>query len=303
VTIAFAYLQIFFMLSSEELLLVHTIRLHQRLDLAARALGQNHSTLFRRLLLLESRLGGELFVKSKGEYRPTALAQICSQSAQAWLTQQQVLTNSLQAHLLGEQSRLRITTTEDVAMFWLPQCLARLRQKQAQLSADVWIDEREWDLAKADAEVAIRPTRRPPEGWVGMELGTLEMAVYGNAAIARKWESSSQHSVAWITRLPKSGPKADRDWIDAHVAASAQFIRLNRVSALVEAVRQGAGAALLPCFVGDAMRLARLQPVKLGATPAKLWLLTHPDLRRDARVRALFAAARAMGKLQNLAQD
>jgi DNA-binding transcriptional LysR family regulator len=297
---AFAFSQILIMLNSEELLLIHTISLHRRLDLAARALRLSHSTLFRKLLALENRLGGELFIKAKGEYRATALAQICSQSAQAWLQQQQALTQTLQAHLLGKQNRLRITTTEDVAMFWLPQCLDRLLQNYAELSVDIWVDEREWDLATADADVAIRPTRRPPGGWVGLDLGTLEMAVYGNAAIAKQWRTpSKRESLAWITRQPESGPKADRDWIDANVSEHAQIARMNRASAMVEAVRFGLGAALLPCFVGDGMHLERLQAVRLGTEPAKLWLLTHPDLRRDARVRSLFAAARAMGKLQS----
>jgi DNA-binding transcriptional LysR family regulator len=300
---SFAFLPTPLMYSSEELLLVHTITQHQRLDLSARALGLSHSTLFRKLLTLESRLGGELFIKTKGEYRPTGLAQIFCQSAQTWQQQQQALTNSIQAYLLGKQTRLRITTTEDVAMFWLPPCLAQLRQKHPDLSVDIWIDEREWDLAKAEADVAIRPTRLPPEGWVGIELGTLDMAVYGNAEIARLWQSSNKQAVAWIARQPNSGPKADRDWIEANVPERAQIIRVNRVSALVEAVRKGLGAALLPCFVGEAMRLERLQVVKLGATPAKLWLLTHPDLRRDASVRALFAAAKAIGKLQNLVRE
>jgi DNA-binding transcriptional LysR family regulator len=299
----FAFLPMPAMHSSEELLLVHTITQHQRLDLSARALGLSHSTLFRKLLMLEARLGGELFIKTKGEYRPTGLAQIFCQSAQAWLQQQQALTNSIQAYLLGKQTRLRITTTEDVAMFWLPLCLAQLRQKHPDLGVDIWIDEREWDLAKAEAEVAVRPTRRPPEGWVGIELGTLDMAVYSSTATARLWESSNKQAVVWIARQPDSGPKADRDWIEANLPERAQVIRVNRASALVEAVRKGLGVALLPCFVGETMQLQRLQAVKLGASPAKLWLLTHPDLRRDAGVRALFAAAKAIGKLQNLVRE
>jgi DNA-binding transcriptional LysR family regulator len=287
------------MLNSEELVLIHTISTHLRLDLAARALGVSHSTLFRKLLALENRLGGELFVKAKGEYRATALAQICRQSAQVWLQQQQALAHALHTHQQGKPHRLRITTTEDVAMFWLPACLDRLRQTHAEVHVDVWVDEREWDLASADAEIAIRPTRRPPEGWIGLDLGVLEMAIYGDPGIARIWRANSRvDAVPWITRHPESGPKADRDWTDANLGAQVQRTRWNHASALFEAARFGLGAALLPCFVGDAMDLERLENVRLGKEPAKLWLLTHPDRRRDVRVKALFAAARSVGKLQ-----
>jgi DNA-binding transcriptional LysR family regulator len=60
---------------------------------------------------------------------------------------------------------------------------------------------------------------------------------------------------------------------------------VKRVSALAEVVRKGLGAALLPRFDGEAMQLQRLQTVQLDASPAKLWLLTHLDLRRDAGMR------------------
>jgi DNA-binding transcriptional LysR family regulator len=284
------------MLNSEELLLIHAISTHRRLDLAARALGASHSTLFRKLLVLENRIGGALFVKAKGEYRATVLGQVCCQSAQTWLQQQQLLDNALQSHLQGRQQRLRITTTEDVAMFWLPRCIERLKQTHGDLTVDVWVDERELDLASAEADVAIRPTRRPPEGWVGLDLGALEMAVYGNASIAKRWHAQSpREPMTWITRHPESGAAADRNWTDAN--AHTPSVRFNRASAFFEAARVGLGAALLPCFVGDAMLLTCLEEVRLGKEPAKLWLLTHPDRRRDTRVRALFAAARFSGKL------
>jgi hypothetical protein len=42
----------------------------------------------------------------------------------------------------------------------------------------------------------------------------------------------------------------------------------------------------LPCYVGDAAGLARVgAPIaELASAP---WLLTHPDLRRTARIRAV----------------
>jgi DNA-binding transcriptional LysR family regulator len=71
--------------------------------------------------------------------------------------------------------------------------------------------------------------------------------------------------------------------------------RLDSMLALAAAVGEGAGLAILPCYLGDAdARLIRLgAPVPGLATD--LWLLTHPDLRPAARVRAFmdFIAAAA----------
>jgi DNA-binding transcriptional LysR family regulator len=59
--------------------------------------------------------------------------------------------------------------------------------------------------------------------------------------------------------------------------------------AVLAAVGEGMGLALMPCYLGDAdPRLVRasepLEPLSIA-----LWLLTHPDLRHTARVKALMA--------------
>ncbi len=54
---------------------------------------------------------------------------------------------------------------------------------------------------------------------------------------------------------------------------------------LAEAVAEGAGLGLLPCFI--ARTIPDLVPLSdpIGDSPGALWILTHPDLRSTARVR------------------
>jgi DNA-binding transcriptional LysR family regulator len=62
---------------------------------------------------------------------------------------------------------------------------------------------------------------------------------------------------------------------------------------MLELARQGVGAVLLPCFLGDQspdlIRVGYLLP----ELDAGLWMLTHSDLRRAARVRAFMEFAGA----------
>jgi len=62
--------------------------------------------------------------------------------------------------------------------------------------------------------------------------------------------------------------------------------RANSLFALREAARQGVGLAVLPCYLAD----PDPQLVRIGAPVpelrSELWLLTHPQLRRTARVKA-----------------
>jgi DNA-binding transcriptional LysR family regulator len=63
-------------------------------------------------------------------------------------------------------------------------------------------------------------------------------------------------------------------------------LRCNNWLSQFAATRAGLGLAALPCFLGDgAPELVRVLPPE-PALAGELWLLTHPDLRRTARVRA-----------------
>lgn len=55
----------------------------------------------------------------------------------------------------------------------------------------------------------------------------------------------------------------------------------------LSAARQGLGLAPLPCYVGDADPLLRRFAEPMPELAVSLWLITHPDLRKVARIRAV----------------
>ena len=62
--------------------------------------------------------------------------------------------------------------------------------------------------------------------------------------------------------------------------------KVNTMVGLAEAAASGMGLVLLPCYAGRAVAgLVQLSP-PLPELEGELWLLTHPDLRTTARVRA-----------------
>ena len=63
--------------------------------------------------------------------------------------------------------------------------------------------------------------------------------------------------------------------------------RVDALPALRDAATAGLGLAVLPCYVGDtAPELRRVTPKTLAELRSALWLLTHDDLKRTARIRA-----------------
>jgi DNA-binding transcriptional LysR family regulator len=73
-----------------------------------------------------------------------------------------------------------------------------------------------------------------------------------------------------------------------HVPETRIACRVDALPALRDAARAGPGLALLPCYVGDpAPGLRRAAPRPPAAARSALWLLTHDDLKRTARIRAV----------------
>jgi DNA-binding transcriptional LysR family regulator len=55
------------------------------------------------------------------------------------------------------------------------------------------------------------------------------------------------------------------------------------------AAKAGLGLAILPCYLGDPEpELVRALPEPVPDLARELWIVTHADLRRTARVRAFF---------------
>ena len=78
------------------------------------------------------------------------------------------------------------------------------------------------------------------------------------------------------------------DWLGAALPEARIVYRTNSLVNQLVAARAGIGAAVLPCYLGDPepdlVRLA--EPVPELAR--ELWIVTHADLRRTARIRAFF---------------
>jgi DNA-binding transcriptional LysR family regulator len=154
------------------------------------------------------------------------------------------------------------------------------------------MSDRYLDIAKGDADVALRSGDTDDDVLVGRKIADSFWGVYAsNAYVERNGKPSSvrdlnEHSIVGFDDRMVMHRAAI--WL-REVAPEARVVaRVNSVLGLVAAVKSGVGLAPLPTALGDAEpELENL----LGAVPAltRSWrLLTHPDLRRTPRVSAFF---------------
>ena len=249
---------------------------------AAERLGINPSTAFRRLAGIEANLDTALFDRHRAGYVPTAAGLAMMAAAARMAGDVERFTRELAGQDRNPVGELRITAPASLVADMLMPALGRFTRTYPGLRLHMVVAEEALNLSCRDADVALRASDAPPATLVGRRLATIAWALYGRADLA----GSKLDECPWV--VPSDGVAAGRftRFCENRGAGERVVLTLNTVLGLREAVEAGLGIGPLPCWSADGrpglIRLSGLEP-ELGAG---LWLLTHPDLRHSARVRA-----------------
>lgn len=257
---------------------------------AATLLRVNHSTVLRRLGALEAALGQRLFDRLPTGYVLTPQGHALAEGLEG--VQERI--ESAQRGVQGGDERLhgplRLTTTDTLLQGLLLPVLAAFRARHPQVQLELSIANNLLSLTQREADVAVRGTNQPPENLVGRRAGTIRSALYA--------------SRSYLDVLPPGAGPADWDWVVldeslAHVAQAKReraevdpariAARVDTLVGLADAVAAGMGVGWVLCPLADRRAgLVALAPPE-PALDTGVWVLTHPDLRPVARVRALTA--------------
>jgi DNA-binding transcriptional LysR family regulator len=253
---------------------------------AARRLGVTHSTVFRRLGAIEEQIGARLFERFRDGYVPTPAGETAAEAAAR--LEDEVLT--LERRLSGQDLRpsgvVRITTTDTLGTI-LMRHLPAMRAVHPEIQFEVAISNAMANLTRREAEIAIRPTPEPPEILVGRRVADIAHTIYGSRAYLSRHEEKELSAHEWIALDDALASTVIGRWIHENLRAARITCRVDALPALRDAALAGLGLALLPCYLGDpAPGLRRLTQKKMTEPRSALWLLTHDDLRRTARIRA-----------------
>jgi len=299
---------------------------------AARALRLSQSTVHRRLEELEKQLGQQLVVRHSTGYRLTELGeelrsyaerveQITTdfeRRASAWGKDvrgtikvtcpddvgPRILASGLidkfhahyRASAWGKDVRgtIKVTCPDDVG----PRILAsglidKFHARYRGSRVEFVMSDRNLDLAKGQADIAIRAVPPTEEALVGRKIADASWAAYASKLYVERYggikrpEDINHHSVVLFDGRMRDHHSAK--WLRS-VAPNARIAaRANNMPAMLLAVRSGAGIAPLPVIIGEKYDkdLTRvLGPIQGLTTP--FFLLMHEDMKRTPRVRAFF---------------
>lgn len=275
-----------------ELRLVLAVQRAGSLTGAAKTLGVDHSTAFRRLNTLEARLGVRLFERLPGgAYQTTAAGERMATAAERMEDEVLALDRDIAGRDRRLSGRLRVTSSETLAYRALTRHLAAFRDAHPGVVVELVVDNRVLSLSRREADIALRPMRPKEDDLWGRKLADVAWNVYGAASDVEKSGARphdlGRHSV--IGWEEAAGGIMAADWLNRNVPAEAFVYRTNSIVNQFLAAKAGIGLALLPCYLGDPEPdLVRVFAEPLPDLTGELWIVTHADLKRTARIRAFF---------------
>jgi DNA-binding transcriptional LysR family regulator len=273
-------------LAWDDLRLVLAVFREGTLSGAARRLGVTHSTVFRRLGTIEEHLGVRLFERFRDGYAPTAAGEMAAASAARLEDEVFALERKVSGEDLRPFGLVRIATTDSLGAIVMRH-LAQMRRLHPELRLEIAISNAMANLTRREADIAIRPTRDPPELLVGRRVADIAHAVYGSQAYLSGQNPRDLSNHHWIGVDESLANTVIGRWMRENIDASRIACSVDALPALRDAAEAGLGLAMLPCYLGDVASGLRRAKHKTPANPrSALWLLTHRDLRRTARVRA-----------------
>ncbi len=259
-----------------------------RLGPAAKLLGQDATTVSRRLQRLERRLQTTLFEQTVAGYalteRGAALLEHAETMEASALGIQEVVGTD--AGVLA--GPIRLSVSEGFGSRILAPRLAGFTNQHPRIAIDLIASTGFLNPSRREADIAVMLARPKSGPLVARKLTDYHLGLYAHPDhLAR---SGPIATTAGLMRHRLIGYVPDMIYapelrylaeIDGRLDAS---IRSSSIVAQAELIAAGAGCGILPCFIGDGVPgLVRVLPEAVDIQRS-FWLVVHRDVRRIARI-------------------
>lgn len=257
---------------------------------AAKKLGVNHSTVFRRLNVLEDDLGVRLFEKVQGRYMLSIAGEQIFQQGLPIVESMADIERNVMGLDLQPQGIIKVTAPHNISNRYLPRVLSRFNQDYPDVEVHLLSSNMDFNLNHRQADIAVRATASPPEHLVGRKIADIPWKFFASASYLEKSEPVEGLVDLKKHRLIGAAGEmlnlAAFQWLEKkHVAQI--VVRADELTAMSSLAINGYGIALLPYdqYRQGLIEVMNFQMDKKSA----LWVLTHPDLRNVERIKLLMS--------------
>jgi DNA-binding transcriptional LysR family regulator len=259
---------------------------------AARQLRTSPATVGRRVAALEAQLDARLFDRKQTGYALTESGAAIHKKAEE--VEEAVL--SVEREALGRdlhaRGRVRLATSDELAANLIAPHFGEFRRCHPHVVLEVVAQTDLANLSRRDADVALRSARPEQHNLIIRRAGWWKGGLYAakSYAAAHNLEPGGIRNfcnldiITWTEEFAhfRGGP-----WFAEHARDATVVLQANSRRIHYSACKAGIGLAILPCLTADRdpdlIRLLPPEQVFVG----ELYLVTHRDLARTARVRAV----------------
>ncbi|WP_428666728.1 LysR family transcriptional regulator [Reyranella sp.] len=259
------------------------------LTTAAKALGVSHPTVARRVQALERQIGARLFDRLPDRFVPTAAGAELLADTEA-MEKAALSINRRSVGLSDTVSGVvRLSAGEAMAVL-VARHLPGLRAQLPHIEFEVIASHTLANLSRREADLLIREQVPELAGIVTRKLCKVAYAVYAARSLdVGRTEMTALVDRPWIGFDDDHSYMPGQHWLHHHIGRRPE-IRVNNWLVLHDAVRVGAGLAVMPCYLADQDAALRRVGGVLPEITTEQWLLVHRDLRALPRVRAVMDA-------------
>ncbi|GGX57788.1 LysR family transcriptional regulator [Saccharospirillum salsuginis] len=252
---------------------------------AALELDVNPSTVWRKIQALEQRLGSQLLVGDRGGYSVTDNGQAVIDHARKMAAHAEAIQTQACATHFVVRGLIRVTAPGNLAWHVLPPLLKAFRERHPEVSFDLREDVAMVDVGRQEADIALRGSREAPDDTIAHFLRPIRWCVCGTPELA----GADSLTLEEVVQRPLIGftgtDNPAKRWLNRHARQANTPVHCNSVQAAYRCALEGIGLAILPENHQWNLSCVYTLPSEYDSG---LWILTHPEMRNAARIRAFW---------------
>jgi DNA-binding transcriptional LysR family regulator len=255
----------------------------------ARILGVDSSTVSRQLAAMERSLGACLVLRGGREFSFTAEGKAAVVAAEAIESIAANAVRAIRAAKTDIDGVVKVSVVPSMLRILMP-LLAIASEKHPKLSIELSAANHTVNLAKGDADIAVRMTQPTEIDLVARRAIEMGFGVFASKSYAARcglpaaWEDLARHRL--IQYADAMLHLSWFAWIESYASQGAPVSRADSTEMALGLISSGMGVGVLPCIMGDhAPDLVRVfaEPVAYASG----WIVYHETARNSARVRAV----------------
>ncbi|MBO9449848.1 LysR family transcriptional regulator [Tropicibacter sp. R16_0] len=245
----------------------------------------NHTTLTRRISVMEERVGSRLFDRSKSGLALTQLGEDLMPHAERVEAEMASASRIIVGRDAQPSGTVYVTLPHGLAMTSLMDDFAAFAELYPDIILNMNFTNDIRDLMRREADVSLRIADEVTDDVVGRKLVQMSQAAYCTRDYAERISDNGGeglHLIGW--HEPEEATTAK--WVKDSYYPKAQLKhRVSELVPLITLAASGLGMAYLACNLGDRHPDLIRAPFQRPLRYRNIWLLLHRDLRNTARVR------------------